>query len=344
MLGGRTRHAGFSADPVRKAEEANVTASMTHPRYLWWNGNRVNWEDATVHVTALHWTAVNAIFEGIMSYWNADEEELFVFRLDAHLQRFLRSQKMMRMARDYSVAELTSAVTDLLRANDCRGDTYIFPYAYPAGGGRFMQYTSATPGPTDITITTRASSSHLLQGALRHARVSTWTRIPDTVMPPRIKNIANYRNSNLATAEAAIDGYDTAILLNSAGKVAEGPGACLMMVRDGKLFTPGVTESILESITRQSIIDLARQELGLEVIERPIDRTELYIADEVFFCGTAAEITPIGSVDRYPVGDGQEGPVTSALERHFHDIVRGKDSRYASWVTPAGIPKAVPAD
>jgi branched-chain amino acid aminotransferase len=310
---------------------------------MWWNGELVPWEKATVHVTQMHWTAVSAIFEGIMAYWNEDEEELFVFRLDGHLKRFVRSQKMMRMRPDYTVEQLTDAITGLLRANESRTDTYVFPYAYPQGGGRFRSFSASEPGPAEVQVTTRPSASHLLKRELKHACISSWTRIPDNVMPPRIKNIANYRNGGLAGAEAAINGYDMAILLNTAGKVAEGGGACIMMVRDGKLVTPTVTDSILESITRTAIMELAH-DLGIEVVERPIDRTELYIAEEVFFCGTAAEITPVASVDRYTIGDGDQGPITSKLEQQLHDIMRGKDSRYASWVTPVGAPKAVPAD
>lgn len=313
------------------------------PRYLWWNGKRTPWAEATTHVTVVGWSSVSAIFEGIMAYWNEQEEELFIFRLDAHLRRFLRSQKMVRMAQDYTADQLTDAIRDLLRANEAREDTYIMPLAFIGGGGGFRRLTATDPAPTDITITARPSSSHLLKREWKHACVSSWTRIPDHVMPPRIKNLSNYRNSQLASAEASINGYDTAIMLNTAGKVAEGPGACLLMVRDGVLYTPGVTDSILESITRESIIALAR-DLGIEVVERPVDRTELYIADEVFFCGTAAEITPIVSVDRYPVGTGEQGPITSRLERAFHDIVRGQDRRYAHWVTPAGAAAGVAAD
>jgi branched-chain amino acid aminotransferase len=320
-----------------------MSAGAAHPQYLWWDGKMVPWQDATVHVTQMHWSAVSAIFEGIMAYWNDDKEELFVFRLDEHLERLLRSQKMMRMRRDYTVAQLTDAITELLRTNDHRSDTYVFPYAYPAGGQRFRALSASEPGAAQIMVTTRTSPSHLLQGQLQHACTSTWTRISDNVMPPRIKNIANYRNGQLASAEASINGYDTPILLNTQGKVAEGSGACLMMVRDGKLVTPTGTDSILESITRATIMELAT-DLGIPVVERSIDRTELYIADEVFFCGTAAEITPIASVDRYVVGDGGLGPVTSKLEQLFHDIVRGKEERYASWVTPVGIRKAVSAD
>ncbi|HET8628568.1 MAG TPA: branched-chain amino acid transaminase [Thermomicrobiales bacterium] len=316
--------------------------SATHPAYLWWNGEQVAWEDATVHVTAIGWSSVSAIFEGIKAYWNDEREELYVFRLDAHLERFLRSQKLMRMEREYSVAQLSDAIVALLRANECRYDTYIFPLAFASGAG-FRALSQSGGAKTSITITTRPSPSHLLKGEVKTACVSSWTRISDNVMPPRVKNISNYRNSQLASAEAAYNGYDTPILLNTQGKVAEGPGSCLMVVRDGQLITPGVTDSILESITRSSLLELAR-DLGLEAVERTIDRTELYIADEVFMCGTSAEITPIGMVDHYTIGDGGEGPITTRLERAFHDAVRGKDERYARWVTPVGAAKAVPAD
>ncbi len=235
-----------------------MSIGAAHPKYLWWNGEMMPWEQGTVHVTQMHWTAVSAIFEGIMAYWNEDEEELFVFQLDGHLKRFIRSQKMMRMRADYTVQQLTDAITGLLRANESRTDTYVFPYAYPQGGGRFRSFNASEPGPAEVQVTTRPSASHLLKRDLKHACVSSWTRIPDNVMPPRIKNIANYRNGSLASSEAAINGYDAAILLNTAGKVAEGPGACIMMVRDGKLVTPTGTDSILESITRAAIMTLAR--------------------------------------------------------------------------------------
>jgi branched-chain amino acid aminotransferase len=307
------------------------------PAYLWWNGRRVPWESATVHLTSMFWSGVTAIFEGIMSYWNEEVGELYIWQLDAHLRRLLRSQKLMRQESPYSVAELTEAVLDLVRALKVDGDTYIFPYCYPKGGGNFESSTSAEPQPVDIAITARPNPSHLGKGWVRSACVSSYTRISDNVMPPRVKNIANYRNSNLAMAEAKIDGYDTALILNTVGKVAEGPGSCLMLLRDGVLVTPTSTDSILESISRSSVIELARRELGLEVVERAVDRTELYVADEIFMVGTAAEILTIGSVDRYTIGDGGIGPITTQLERLFHDVVRGKNPAYAHWLTPAGL-------
>ena len=307
------------------------------PSHLWWNGKLVPWESATVHLSSTFWSGVTAIFEGIMSYWNADDGELYIWQLDAHLRRLLRSQKLMRQASPYSVAELTAATLELVQALHVSRDTYIFPYCYPQGGGNFESSTTAEPQPVDISITARPNASHLGKGWVRSACVSSYTRISDNVMPPRVKNIANYRNSNLAMAEAKIDGYDTALILNTVGKVAEGPGSCVMLVRDGVLVTPSSTDSILESISRYAVIELARRELGLEVIERPVDRTELYVADEIFMVGTAAEMLAIGSVDRYTIGDGGMGPITTKLEQIFHHVVRGKNPAYSHWMTPAGM-------
>ena len=160
-------------------------------------------------------------------------------------------------------------------------------------------------------------------------------------MPPRVKNLSNYRNSQLAGMEARLDGYDTAILLNHQGKVSEGPGACLMLVSGNRIVTPDVGSGILESITRDALIVILREVLGLEVVERQVDRTELYLADEVFTCGTAAEVTPVVGIDKYTIGDGSIGPVTRALETAFDDVLRGRDARYAHWRTPVGL--ATPA-
>ncbi len=308
--------------------------SSGHPTYLWWNGRQVRWEEATIHVTELGWSTVGAVFEGIRAYWNEEAGEAYVFRLREHLERLSRSMKLVRLQQKHSLEELTEAILRLLRDNECREDTYIAPVVYRGAGPR--SFSGFSPD-SQIFISTRPMPSHLLTGKVVKARVSSWRRISDDVMPPRIKNISNYRNSQLASMEAALDGYDVAILLNTHGKVAEGPGACLMLVRDGKLITPDITSSILESITRDALIRLAREELGLAVEERAVDRTELYIADEVFLCGTAAEITPIVEIDHYQVGDGTIGPITRQLERLFHDVLRGKDARRAEWRTPVGL-------
>lgn len=309
-----------------------------HPTYLWWNGERRRWEDATVHVTELGWSTVGAVFEGIRAYWDDRTEELHVFRLREHLERLARSMKMVRLELHYPVDELSETILDLLSANEAREDTYIRPLAYSAdtSGKRFAQLGHQAA----LLINTSPMPSHLLSGTTQTAKVSSWRRISDETMPPRIKNLSNYRNGQLAGMEARLDGYDTAFLINAGGTVAEAPGACVMLVRDGRLITPDVTSSILESITRDTLMVLAREVLGLEVVERQVDRTELYLADEVFTCGTAAEITPIVSVDKYDVGNGEIGPVTRELEQVFHDILRGREERYAGWRTPVGVTAA----
>lgn len=311
------------------------------PAYLWWNGERRRWEDATVHVTELGWSTVGAVFEGIRAYWDEEAGELHVFRLREHLERLARSMKLVRLPLEYSLEALTEAILDLLRANETREDTYIRPLAYAANasGKRLAQVGNDAA----LLINTRAMPSHLLTGGAETARVSSWRRISDETMPPRIKNLSNYRNGQLGSMEARADGYDTAILLNHGGTVAEAPGACLMLVRDGRLITPDVTSSILESITRDALITLAREALGVEVVERPVDRTELYLADEVFACGTAAEITPIVAIDRYEIGTGEIGPITRRLERVFHDVLRGREDRFAAWRTAVGVATAVGA-
>jgi branched-chain amino acid aminotransferase len=310
-----------------------------NPTYLWWNGEQVKWDDATVHVTALGWSTVGAVFEGIRAYWNADEEELYIFRLPEHMRRFDQSMRMVRLDTTWDESQLIDAILELMRANEIREDTYIRPMAYRGGEGKGG--FSAVGGGCEILINTRSNPSHLLSGKSLSACISSWTRISDNVMPPRIKNISNYRNGQLAGMEASQNGYDIALLLNNQGKVAEGGGSCVMMVRDGKLITPDITQSILESITREAIMELARDEMGLEVVERAIDRTELYISDEVFMCGTAFEITPINSVDRYTVGDGEIGPITRRLEELLDDSFRGTTGIRPEWRTAVGVKKTV---
>ena len=188
--------------------------------------------------------------------------------------------------------------------------------------------------PGEIAIFARESSSGLGTGRVVSCGVSSWSRLADNVMPPRVKAVANYQNSRYVADEARTNGYDFGVILNQQGKVAEVSYACLYIVRDGVAITPPITAGILESITRTVVRELLERELGVEVVERDVDRTELYIADEAFICGTGAEVQAIGSVDRYQVGDGGMGPVVSRLESLYHDVVRGTDSRYAAWRTP----------
>ncbi|MCD6028921.1 MAG: branched-chain amino acid aminotransferase [Thermomicrobiales bacterium] len=285
-----------------------------HPDFVWWNGERRAWGDCTVHVTELGWSTIGAVFEGIRAYTGAGPDELYIFRFREHLERLERSMRLVRLGLDYSLDELTAATVDL-----------------------FAQIGNDAA----LLINTSPMASHLKSGMTQTAKVSSWRRISEDVMPPRIKNLSNYRNSQLAGMEARLDGYDTAILLNHHGKVSEGPGACVMLVSGDTVITPDVGSGILESITRDALLVLAREVLGLHVVEREVDRTELYLADEVFTCGTAAEVTPIVNIDKYAIGDGTIGPVTRALEGAFDDVLRGRDARYAHWRTPVEV--AAPA-
>ncbi|HYI24346.1 MAG TPA: branched-chain amino acid transaminase [Thermomicrobiales bacterium] len=306
-----------------------------HPNYIYWNDRLVAWDDATVHVTAIAWSAIGAVFEGIRGYWNAEQEQLHIFRLEDHLERLQNSAKVVHLPLSRTREHLTDIIVELVRVNECREDTYIFPLVF-AADAESNRY-DPTKLQSELTIRTRPMPSHLRADYSHKARVSSWTRISDTVMPPRIKNISNYRNGQLATHEVRQDGYDVAFMLNPQGKIAEAPGACVAMIAKGKLITPDVTSGILESITRDAVITLARGELGIEVVERPVERTELYLADEVFTCGTAAEITPVVSVDRYTVGDGKVGETTMALQAMLDDILRGREERYAHWRTSVDL-------
>ncbi len=304
-------------------------AETANPKYVWLDGKLTPWADATIHMTQAGTAGVSSVFEGIRAYWNADKKKLYVFRLDAHLDRLAQSIRLMRMGQAVSTAQIKQGIVELVRANECADDTYVRPLAFIESA-----FFGSAPGDTArVVVNTQSWPSRLKSGKVNHACVTSWTRISDNVMPPRVKASANYLNSRLASEEARRNGYDTALFLQPTGKVAEGPGACLMLVRDGNLITPSATSGILESITRATLIELCQNVLGLKVIEREVDRTELYVAAEAFLCGTGAEITPIVSVDRLPVGAGEMGPLTKRIESLYHDLVRGIDARCPEWRT-----------
>lgn len=303
------------------------------PTHLWLNGEIVTWDSATVHITeARSLLSVSAVYEGIRAYWNADHEQLYVFRLLEHMRRLAASMKVMRMRPAYTPADLAAATVELLRAIQARGDTYIRPVATFLP--RDDSWSGPDPSQLELHIATLSRPSSLGQDRKLSVGVSSWRRIDDNATPPRVKANANYLSSRLVSSQAAADGYDSAIILNADGTVAEGPWACLFLVRDGALITPSVTSNILESITRRTVIQLAHDTLGLTVQERDVDRSELYVADEVFFCGTGQELQPICAIDHYLVGDGEPGPITRRLRAVYRHIVHGEEPRYREWLTP----------
>ncbi len=300
--------------------------------YIWMDG-LIPWEQATVHVNLLGHATVSSIYEGIKAYWNADEQQLFVFQLDDHLHRFANSVKMVRLNCRYSQEDLREAVLSLIRANKVREDCYITPLIYETGILR-MYSAPDFSRPTEVVIDMWPFTSQMTTERAIDCCVSSWTRLSDNSSPNRIKCVSNYHNGRLASIEALVNGYDLPILLNDRGKVSEGPGACIFMVRGDKVITPSITSDILESITRDCILRICSEVLYIPVEERDVDRTELYVADEIFFCGTGREVLPVASVDRLPVGNGKMGPVTKTIDRAYHDIVRGIDTRYEDWRTP----------
>jgi branched-chain amino acid aminotransferase len=297
------------------------------------NGKVVPWDQCVVHGRSAGGFMGSNVFEGVRAYWNAQEGELFVFKHEEHLQRLARSMKTVRMEVPFTLREIGRGALDLLRANEFREDAHFIPVAFFGMGAHNFN----TVGPTVdngvyITAVSWPQPPALSNGVA--ACVASWRRISDDTVPPRLKSGANYQNSRLAQTEARVNGYDTAIILNHRGTVAEGPGACLMMVRDGKLVTPPVTAGILESITRSTLMELASRELGMEVVEREIDRTELYVADEVFMCGSGLEVLPIVSVDRIPIGEGVRGSMTKRMQDVYFGAARGELAAYRQWLTP----------
>ncbi len=307
---------------------------------VWWDGKLAPWEHATIHVTQIGPASVSSVFEGIRAYLNPQTQKLSVFQLDAHLKRFLQSIRLVRLECDYTLNDLRDAVVSLVRENSPETDVYIRPFAYAES----RTFGSATSSLAHVIMHVTAWESKLKPvhsggegtDVVSHSTVSSWTRLTDNQMAPRVKASANYLNSRYAAEEAKRNGYDHAILLTPQGKVAEGPGMCLMLVRDGKIITPPVTSGILESITRETVMQLAREKLDAPVVEREVDRTELYTADEAFFCGTGIEIVPIVTVDRLNVGSGKPGEITTRLLNTYHDIVRGIDESCAEWRTKIG--------
>ena len=304
----------------------------THVPLAWMDGRFIPYEDAHIHVRTECVTRGASVFEGVPAYWNDDDGQLYVFRLGDHMRRLAQSARIMRMTLDYPMSEIQHAMLEVLRRSDVRADVHLRPTVYFGTGANFGfrpgdievgAFVTANPFPRNVAT----------QSGIRVA-VSSWTRIADTAMPPRVKASANYLNSRLAHVQAIIDGYDGAIMLNHLGTVAEAPVACLMVVRDGKVSTPRVTDGILESITRASLIELVQQELHLPVEEREIDRTELYLADEVLQCGSAHEVTPVIEIDGYPVGNGEPGDVTRGLMAQYSAAARGEIQKRMGWLTP----------
>lgn len=302
---------------------------MAQPRFISFNGDIVPYADAKVHVLSPGMKYGAGVFEGIRGYWNTDRSEMYLFRLREHLDRLQYSMRTMRFDHQLDSTQVEAAILAVVRANELREDVHIRPMVWVDGDAEML---SRGPIGWMVAALPRPFNPQVRDGV--RVGVSSWRRIADTAMPARVKATANYVNGRLAGIQGNLDGYDNVLLLTQGGHVAESPGSCFFMVRDGKPITPGVTSSILESVTRATVIELLHEITSVPAVERDVDRTELYAAEEAFFCGSGQEIQPIISVDRLPVGAGTPGPLTRQLQQRYFAVVRGETNDHADWLTP----------
>ncbi len=294
-------------------------------------------EEASVPIMTHAFLYGTAVFEGVRGNWSDEQEATLLFRPVEHFARLKQSAHIMHIGLPQSAEELTEICAEVVAACGYREDVYIRPIAYKSGqviGPRLDGVED------DFMLFAIPFGNYLDLDAGIRCQTSTWRRVPDTSIPARAKVSGLYVNSALAKTEAIENGFDEAIMLNDDGHISEGSGENLVMVRHGRLITPSRSDNVLEGITLDSVFTLAREELGLEIIERTIDRSELYIADEVFLTGTAAHISPVTEVDRRAVGTGGVGSATAELQKLFFDCIRGRNPKYAHWlkaVKPAAV-------
>lgn len=299
-------------------------------RKLWLNGEIVPVKDAKINVLAPTAQFGANVFEGIRGYWDEEQGQLYLFRLKDHYKRLFQSIKLFRMGMPYTAEECEEYCKEVICANQYREDIAVRQTVFVEGFGSW--YSKDPVGMFIAPIAKKRKEVPLTKGI--RGCVSSWERISDSSMSPKAKVGANYINSRMAQLEALDSGYDSAIFMNRQGKIAEGPGSCIFILRDGVLVTPPITASILESITRDTILTLAREVLALPIEIRDIDRTELYICDEAFLCGSAAEVTPIISIDAYQVGDGTVGEITRKIHQTYLDAATGHIGIGNGWLTP----------
>lgn len=298
--------------------------------YAFFQGNIVPLSEAKIGVMTHAFNYGTAVFEGIRGNWNEETQTTYLFRSRDHFERLAQSSKILTLKMNQTVDRLCEIAVELVERSGFTEDVYLRPMVYLSSeqlGVRLHNLES------DTLIFLTPFPAYLPETARCHT--STWRRVDDTGIPPRAKVTGIYVNSALAKTEAVLNGFDEAIMLNANGHVSEGSGENIFMVRKGKLIMPGPADNVLEGITAASVVELAQKELGIETVEREIDRSELYIADEIFMTGTAAHLTPIVEVDRRIVGNGRPGPITSQLSSLFFDCIRGKNEKYSTWSTPA---------
>ena len=301
------------------------------PQYAFFRGQILPFAEAKVSVMTHGLNYGTGCFEGIRAYWNAEEEELLVFLLAEHFERMHRSCRILRITLPYTVDELVETTTDLLRSEGYRQDAYIRPLAFKGDeiiGVRLHDLAD------EFAMFAVPFGRYIEKEEGAHVCISAWRRVDDNAVPARAKITGAYVNSALAKTDAQLDGYDEALVLTQDGHISEGSAENVFIVRNGQLVTPPVSSNILEGITRDTVIELAREEMGLETVERAIDRSEIYVCDEAFFCGTGVQVAAITQVEHRPVGTGTIGPVVSRLREVYFDVVKGRNAKYRHWCTP----------
>jgi branched-chain amino acid aminotransferase len=301
------------------------------PKYAFFKGQIVPIEEAQISIMTHAFNYGTGCFEGIRAYWNEQEGQLFVFRLQEHFERMRRSARILRIDLAYEPEELSEITVELLRQESYREDTYIRPLAYKADeivGVRLHNLTD------EFVMFATPFGRYIENEEGAHVCISSWRRVDDNAVPARAKITGAYINSALSKTDAVLSGYDEALVLTERGHISEGSAENFFMVRDGSLVTPPITSNILEGITRETIMTLAREEMGLRTIERTIDRSEIYVCEEAFLTGTGVQVAAITRVEHRPIGSGSIGPVVSRLRELYFDVVRGKNPAYRQWCTP----------
>ncbi len=307
---------------------------MALPNYAYFKGSIVPYGEAKVGVLNHALNYGTAVFGGIRAYWNGDSEQLYLFRPKDHYKRFLSSAKLLCMEFDNTPESLVEVTINLLKEEGFRCNAYVRPLAYKADEIIGVKLHDLQD---EIAIVSLPFERYVSNDTNAHVTFSSWRRVDDNVIPARGKISGAYVNSAFIKTDALRSGFDEALVLNEDGHVSEGSAENIFMLRDGVLITPPVTDNILEGITRRTAMELASSELGLTVVERQIDRTEVYICDEFFMTGTAAQITAVTRVDHRPIGSGQMGPVTTQLRGVFEDVVYGRNSEYRHWNVPVYV-------
>jgi branched-chain amino acid aminotransferase len=308
--------------------------------YAYFQKKVIPLSDAKIGIMTHAFNYGTGVFEGIRGNWNAEDNTIYMFKIDEHLTRLRQSAKIMHIEIEETDEQIKAHLMDVVTRSEIREDQYIRPLAYKSSEVLGVRVHDLQD---DLLIFVAPFGPYLDADAGIRVQTSSWRRVEDVSIPARAKGTGIYINSALAKTEAVLNGFDEAIMLNNDGHVSEGSGENIVLVRGNKLITPSPADNVLEGITLDTVLDLAQREMGLEVEARSIDRSELYIADEVFMTGTAAHVTPLLEVDRRKIGSGDIGPITAQLKARYFNIICGRVPEYLHWCTPVRLRQPVPA-